>query len=326
MNQESIEGYELFKNIKTKLLNLKQMLFKEENRETVIQRAFGKLLVSEFKGKISKNNRDNSSKIKIFEGENEILNILIDQNKIKRFSIFDELYFLDATFIESPIVLQLSEAIDKSETYFEETDSRNKVGRVNIPLHIKDLHNKLQISFYEEQPLLSFDDTGLENLLDKLSKIIGGKIKYLKKEKDFVYIADNGNKFNSLNTATGIKSFGIIQMLIKSGFINQRSLLILDEPEVHLHPKWQIRYAELVIELVKNDINVLVTSHSPYMIEALQRYSELAEVNSDFYLAKEEKIDKIDDSNSDTLAKIFEKLSEPFDVFEEMDMERLLDV
>jgi hypothetical protein len=58
------------------------------------------------------------------------------------------------------------------------------------------------------------------------------------------------------------------------------------------------------------------------MIEALQRYSELEKVNSDFYLAEDGYIDKVNDSNSETLSKIFEKLSEPFDVFEEMESER----
>ena len=156
----------------------------------------------------------------------------------------------------------------------------------------------------------------------KLSDIVGGRIKYLKKEKDFAYITENGQKYSSINTATGIKAFGIIQMLLKSDLIDERSLLILDEPEVHLHPKWQIKYAEFIIELVRNNINVLVTSHSPYMLEALQRYSEKSKVSSNFYLADNGKIDKVDNINSQTLAKIFEKLSEPFDVFEKMESER----
>jgi predicted ATPase len=98
---------------------------------------------------------------------------------------------------------------------------------------------------------------------------------------------------------------------------------VLDEPEVHLHPKWQLEMAKVIVELVKNGVKVLVNSHSPYMIEALQRYAELEKVTADFYLAEDGYIKKENDSNSETLAKIFEKLSEPFDVFEEMDSERM---
>ena len=99
--------------------------------------------------------------------------------------------------------------------------------------------------------------------------------------------------------------------------------MVLDEPEVHLHPKWQLEMAKVIVELVKNGMKILVNTHSPYMIEALQRYSELEKVNSDFYLAEDGYIKKENDSNSETLAKIFEKLSEPFDVFEEMDSQRM---
>lgn len=320
-------------DVKDNLLMLRKILLQEDNRQEAQKRAFQKVLMSEFKGKVSnQNNIEGLSKIQAVDGENEILNIEMLNDNIKEFGIFDELYFSDATFIESPVILQMSEAIDNSKTYFEDIDKDDKTIRTrrpNVQLHIKDLNDKLKISFYEDEYLDIadiFTNIDVKGLFQKLSDIVGGRIKYLKKEKDFAYITTNGQKHSSLNTATGIKSFGIIQMLLKSDLIDERSLLILDEPEVHLHPKWQIKYAELIIELVKNNINVLVTSHSPYMIEALQRYSEIAKISSDFYVAENEKIDKIENINSETLAKIFEKLSEPFDVFEEMDMEKLLNV
>jgi predicted ATPase len=81
--------------------------------------------------------------------------------------------------------------------------------------------------------------------------------------------------------------------------------------------------AELIVELVKNGVKIVVNSHSPYMIEALERYSEKSDIVSDFYLAEDGFISKVDDSNSKTLSKIFSKLSEPFDEFEKMDSEIL---
>ncbi|VVM17606.1 hypothetical protein BSPWISOXPB_2973, partial [uncultured Gammaproteobacteria bacterium] len=64
---------------------------------------------------------------------------------------------------------------------------------------------------------------------------------------------------------------------------------MLDEPEVHLHPNWQLKYAEIITLLVKNNINILVTTHSPYMIEALERYAEKYDIKdkTNFYLAKD---------------------------------------
>jgi predicted ATPase len=162
----------------------------------------------------------------------------------------------------------------------------------------------------------------------KITNIIDGSLYYDDERDNFFYYKDSIKKELEMNsTATGIKMFGFLQILLLNGTIQEGTVLVLDEPEVHLHPKWQLKYAELIVELVKNGVNILITSHSPYMIEALQRYSELEKVNSDFYLAEDGYIDKVNDSNAETLEKIFEKLSEPFDVFEEMDsqsMEKLI--
>nr|MCH9739556.1 ATP-binding protein [Campylobacterota bacterium] len=237
--------------------------------------------------------------------------------KITEFNTFDELYFSDATFIESPIVLQLSESIQMSRTYFEMLeDRRDTFMRPNVPLHIKDLNDKLKVSLTEDtlfdvEDLLNRYD--VKKLLSILSTVMGGKVKYSKKTRDYQYIDNNGKAFDSLNTATGVKSFGIIQMLIRSGIIDQRSLLILDEPEVHLHPKWQLKYAQLIVELVKNDINVLVTSHSPYMIQALVKYTKDADIvnKSNFYLATKKELHSNIENVNENLHKIFELLAEP---------------
>jgi predicted ATPase len=81
--------------------------------------------------------------------------------------------------------------------------------------------------------------------------------------------------------------------------------------------------AKVIVELVKNGVKVLVNSHSPYMIEALERYAEKEEVTADFYLAEDGYIKKENNSNSETLARIFEKLAEPFDVFTEMESQKM---
>jgi len=306
------------KDIEKNLLDIKNILLEDEDKREAQKRAFKKVLISEFKGKITNQKfLDKKSDIKIYEGENQILDIELLDNTITDFIVFDELYFSDATFIESPLLMQLSEVIDTSKTYFEEVDKSERIvnRRPNVSLHIKDLNEKIKESAYNEDFLdlhLFLSDIDLEKLLDSLSEVIGGNIKYNKKTKDFMYIS-NGKTYNSLNTATGIKAFGIIEMLIKSGYITQRSLLIFDEPEVHLHPKWQLKYAELIIELVKNNINVLVTSHSPYMIQALIKYARDENIvdKSNFYLTK-----KVDDcviinNVNDELNKIFELLAKP---------------
>ena len=93
-------------------------------------------------------------------------------------------------------------------------------------------------------------------------------------------------------------------------------MLIIDEPETHLHPKWQVEYARLLVELVKNDISVLVTSHSPYLIQALKVFSDKEGVQdrTTFYLSEKNSTGDFSEIHDVTknLNRLFSKLAEAF--------------
>ena len=205
--------------------------------------------------------------------------------------------------------------INYSNTMFDKNyDSLLRGSRRPIsPFHIKDLITKLETIQYPED-ILSITDNDLAN---KISNLINGNMLFDKKKKDFIFNKKQDIKIKSLNTATGIKSFGIIQLLLYSDILNDRNLLIIDEPEIHLHPEWQVEYAKFIIELVKNDITVLITSHSPYMIQALRFFSEKEEITekTSYYLTEQEESDygAIISDVSDELDRIFEKLAIPME-------------
>lgn len=108
---------------------------------------------------------------------------------------------------------------------------------------------------------------------------------------DFKFKRSDGKVFNLLDVATGIKSFSIIQMLIKNGSLNDKTLLIIDEPESHLHPQWIIEYARIIVMLNKElGVKFFLATHNPDMVSAIRYISEkegtLDGVN--FYLAERE--------------------------------------
>jgi len=303
--------------IEKNLQEIKNLLLEDSNIEEAQERAFKKALVSEFKGQISaQNDLGEMTSIKIIEGKNKVLDIELLNDKVQNFNLLDELSFSDATFIETPIVIQLAKAIDSSKTYFEESnldDRMRLMSRPDVPLHIKDLDTKIKLS--TDIADLFDESENIQKILENIYSIIDGEFKYNRKERDFQYISKDGKSFPSLNTATGMKAFGVIQLLLQNAIINKDFLLILDEPEVHLHPKWQLKYAEIIVELVRKGINVLVSSHSPYIIEALKVYSESKELQdkTNFYLAEKdegETTSSIREVNND-MWLVFEKLSTP---------------
>lgn len=100
----------------------------------------------------------------------------------------------------------------------------------------------------------------------------------------------DGKSFDLLDVATGIKSFSILQILIKNGSIDDKTLLIIDEPESHLHPQWIIEYARLIVTLNKKiGVKFFIASHNPDFVSAIRYIGEKEGVLDDvnFYLAKE---------------------------------------
>lgn len=125
-----------------------------------------------------------------------------------------------------------------------------------------------------------------------------------------------------INVASGVKSFGVIQLLLAADIINENKMLIWDEPENHLHPKWQIEFAHLLVNLAKAGIPVVVSSHSPYFIQGIRYFSRKEQIDKyvNYYLAEETE-DGLADINEVTndLNRIFTKLAEPLNEIMNLD-------
>lgn len=91
------------------------------------------------------------------------------------------------------------------------------------------------------------------------------------------------------SVATGIKGLSIIQRLAEKRAFGEKTLLILDEPESHLHPQWIVEYARILVLMQKKlGVKMLIASHSPDMIEAIQEFAKREGIadRTNFYLAE----------------------------------------
>ena len=66
------------------------------------------------------------------------------------------------------------------------------------------------------------------------------------KNDELHYHRTDGLDITLASTATGIKSFAYLQRLLENGYLNEESLLLIDEPEAHLHPQWIVEFARLL--------------------------------------------------------------------------------
>ncbi len=271
-----------------------------------------------FDGNVS----DNGT-FKLSDNNNKILELNVkNKNFVQSFNYHprcDERPLFDVTMIQSPIVFDMASFFEsimrlKETQRMERGDFFGADFNISYPVIIWDLYNKISI----KNPFPKVDTW--EGISESIFRIINGEIK--RENGRFLYQKKSGRRtplnIEITNTAFGIKSFGLLQLLNDNGYLNKKYLLILDEPEVHLHPEWQVKYAELIVELVKNGIYVLVNSHSPYMIQALKFYSDKdlsAKSNASFYLAEkiENSVQSVIIDKTKNLNAIFQKLANSFD-------------
>jgi len=302
---------------------LNHLVTQKEDKKSVIKRALTKALVSEFHFEITPKHAPVKSFIQIEEGMNRILEIAIENNQIAGLEFYDDVFFNDVTFIETPILLQMYDIVNSASTLLEIINEDNKsqrleqLGKSKVSLHLKDLMSKLEnaqyfsVSFFEKERFLI-------DVLRQIRQLIHGDFYFDKTLKDFIFKRGSDQEpimsYRSVNTASGLKSFGILQLLLESQFLDERSLLIIDEPETHLHPEWQLEYAKLIVMLAENNIPVLLSSHSPYMIQALKVFTEnsLIKNKANYYLAAltKDNLTEIIDVTDD-LNQIFQTLSKP---------------
>ena len=113
----------------------------------------------------------------------------------------------------------------------------------------------------------------LKRLLAIFNRVIPGGVGKKGKGKLGVSVHGCREPISLENLSSGVKSFVVLWQVLDQGLLSDGDVLILDEPEVHLHPEWQIIYAELIVLMCQTfEIKVLLTSHSVDFIHALRLF------------------------------------------------------
>ncbi len=184
----------------------------------------------------------------------------------KTFSVILQKSFSDVIYIDVPTVFDIDYNQARDWTSIAQ-DLRRK------------LYDSKQYELNEEISVIIED-------------VLNGKIS---KETDlfsriFTYTAKNGKSIPLSQAASGLKCFAVLERLYANGCLGEDTLLIVDEPEVHLHPKWIVEYARVLV-LIKKLLHttILVASHNPDMISAIKYISEKEDVSDclTFYIAEE---------------------------------------
>lgn len=265
------------------------------------------LIESEFLNTFCSNGSENTNVELFSEGSSKII-FYAKNNSVKEVTYDNSGFIEDATYIESPLYLHLIDTIIRMRTFRETESSFGTLFPSLVPSHIKDMAEKIMSA--ARHPIDRKEVTNMD-----VSKIIGGKFIYDMESRQIMF---NGGKYrySAINVASGIKCFGIVDLLERANFIGPNRLLIWDEPENHLHPEWQVIFAEKLVKLANEGVPVLVTTHSPYFLQSIRYHAAKEKLGKyvNYYQPSvgSDQLSTVMDVTSD-LTDVFEKLTEPLD-------------
>jgi predicted ATPase len=109
------------------------------------------------------------------------------------------------------------------------------------------------------------------HITESLQELMGGSYKLSNKQLMFMPKKERNRDKVSVPVyvaSSSIKSLFLIDLYVNS-FAEEKGMLIIDEPELNLHPDNQRKMAGLLARLVNAGVKVLVTTHSDYLIREL---------------------------------------------------------
>ena len=185
--------------------------------------------------------------------------------------------------------------------------------------------NSLRRALYNRRETNIVDEAIQEGVSDQISELLtsvcDGRLVRTAPYR-FVY-QTGGKEIAFVNVSSGLRMFVALKTLIQKGALKRGGLLIMDEPEVHLHPKWQIIFAEILVLLQRAlNLRILLSTHSHYFISALKTYAQYHKIENPyrFYLLDENEEGTIDavDVTDDT-EPIYKKLVAPLQTLENVE-------
>lgn len=280
------------------------------SNETLLQSVLDKRLNVEFNGQVENIFTEQNGEIELKIKEQSLVVSIKDNSVFHVWNQDDITLRTEVIYIDDPFVLDEI----RPRSFSSRTGAR-------YPDHRTHLRNKIS-QIQSESNLVNeiIAKDKFQNIYDKISSVCSGDV-VRNKHTGLGYQRTNSDKILDVkNLSTGLKTFVILKTLLINGTIQYNGTIILDEPEIHLHPEWQLLLAELVVLIQKEfGVHILLNTHSPYFLRAIQVYSAKYEVedNCKYYLSEIVKDYVTITDVSDCIEKIYAKLSHPLQELED---------
>ena len=175
----------------------------------------------------------------------------------------------------------------------------NSVSRYPLSIHDNIDYVRDYDNIKKTNSFIFKDKNKYKQIIKSLEDVLGGSFKYI--DKSFIYCPKKERNRDKVTlplylTSSAVKSLFSLDLYLRH-IAQKDDLLIIDEPELNLHPDNQRKMAKLIAVLVNAGINIFVTTHSDYFIKEVNNLIML----SNEFKEKENIMNKYKYSNNEIL-------------------------
>ena len=103
-----------------------------------------------------------------------------------------------------------------------------------------------------------------------LNSVIDGKVEYDETSGKWSYKNNRSQKFSIGATSEGVKKISIMDRLLSNGYLDNQSIIFIDEIESALHPTAICQFLDMVAKIATDmDLQFFISSHSYFVIKKL---------------------------------------------------------
>ncbi|SEL05577.1 AAA family ATPase [Ectothiorhodospira marina] len=209
-------------------------------------------------------------------------------------------------FIDSPVYLNIQKGLTRKRVGLWAA-RRLKEDRYlqGYPRYVDQLY-----SLIGEQYI---DEPDFQEISEEIQSLLNGRLT-LSQSGELVYTASTGQQSPLSLTAMGVCNLGLIELLLRNNLINKGAFLIIDEPEAHVHPKWQVALMDILYKIAKAGANVIIATHSIDMAKKTELLMKRDSIAKEIISVNKMPSSKLPSTADelDKIAEVLEDLSTPF--------------
>lgn len=172
-------------------------------------------------------------------------------------------FFSSKCYVKEEVKGSLEDNFDEDESYSGMSYPLLSMFELIMPENVERMKNRREDK--NGKSIQKFRD--IAKVLE--DEIIGGNIEYIKKPDgsgEIIFNLNDGVSYDIPITSSCVKDLVPLTFYLKY-LATTSDIIVIDEPEMNLHPESQVKIMEVLTSLVNSGLTIIITTHSTYLVD-----------------------------------------------------------